>query len=215
MIISRTAFKLKFGQAKPAIAIWKEILSAEVNAATSVAGVTKPPMRLLTDLSGPNYTLVTELHMRGFADFGPDSHVWSTNEKIRELYPKFIPMCEDSHTDLFHLEHQIGAPCPVGNVVERMVFQLKYGQAREAIAIWKEVLNVAKAKPDALPMRLMSDLTGPSYTLVMELHYRSMMDFGPKMGMWMGDEKLHELHGKFIPLCESSVRTLYKMEHCV
>src|SRR5215212_9054842 len=123
MIVSRTAFKLKFGQAKPAIAIWKEIMSAEI-----AGPVPKPPMRLLTDMSGPNYTLVAELHHRSFQDLAPESHVWSTNEKIRELYPKFVPLCEESRSELFHQEHQIGEPCPIGNIVERMVFHLKYGK---------------------------------------------------------------------------------------
>jgi hypothetical protein len=50
MIVSRAAFKLKFGQAKPAIALWKEIMSAEMGSAL----VPKPPMRLLSDMSGPN-----------------------------------------------------------------------------------------------------------------------------------------------------------------
>ena len=172
-------------------------------------------MRLLTDVSGPNYTLVAELNMRGLMDVGPDSHIFSTNPKIRELYPKFVPMCENSTSELYHLENHIGDPCPAGNIVERMVFQLKYGKARDAIAIWKEVMSIAKGKPEALPMRIMTDLTGPSYTLVMEMHYRNMTDFGPKMHTWMSDEKLHEIYGKFVPLCESSVRTLYKMEHCV
>ncbi|MEO8067354.1 MAG: hypothetical protein ABI599_06645 [Flavobacteriales bacterium] len=142
------------------------------------------------------------------------SHVWSTNAKIRELYPKFVPLCETSHSDLLHVEQQTGEPCPVGNIVERMVFSLKYGHAREAIAIWKEILEAAKGVHEAPPMRLISDITGPSYTLVMEMHYRNMMNFGPKMTAWLGNEKFRELHARFVPHCERSERTLFKMEHC-
>lgn len=211
MIVNRTAFKLKFGQAKPAIAIWKEIMDA----GTGDAPIVKPPMRLLTDQSGPNYTLVVELNMRGFQEWEADSHFWSSNPRIRELYPQFIPLCESSTTDLFHLEQQVGEPCPVGSLVERMTFHLKYGKARDAIAIWKEVLAIAKTKPEAHDMRLLTDITGPSYTLVMEMHYRNMMEFGPKMAMWMSDEKLREAYARFVPLCERSERTLFKMEHCV
>ncbi len=208
MIVSRTAFKLKFGQAKPAIAIWKEIMTAEFS------GVHKPSMRLLTDVSGPNYTLVMELHMRSFADMEPDQHVWGTNAKIRELYPKFVALCEDSTSDLFHVEQQTGDPCPVGNIVERMVFQLKYGKARDGIGIWKEILTELKGRPDGPAIRLLTDITGPSYMLIMEMHYRNMMEFGPKMTRWLSDEKMREAYGRFVPLCESSCRTLYRMEHC-
>jgi hypothetical protein len=211
MIISRTAFKLKFGQARTAIALWKDIMDAEVGNGP----VPKPPMRLLSDLSGPNYTLVTELNMRSFADMEPDQHIWSTNYRIRELYPKFVPLCEESTTDLFHVEHQVGGGCPAGFIVERMTFQLKYGTARDAIANWKNVLNVIKDRPNAPDVRLLSDITGPSYTLVTELHYRNMMEFGPKMALWMSDAAIKEAYAPFVPLCERSMRTLYRMEHCV
>lgn len=209
MIISRTAFKLKFGQAKPAIAIWKEIMQVE-----ATTGPAKPGVRLLTDASGPNYTLVAEMHMRSFTEIAPETHVWFTNDKIRELYAQFIPLCEESRGDLFHLEQQNGEPCPVGNIVERVVFSLKYGHARDAMAIWKEILDTAKSTHEAPPMRLLTDITGPSYTLVLEMHYRNMMSFGPKMTMWLSNEKLRELHARFLPHCERSERTLYKMEHC-
>ncbi len=207
MIVSRTAFKLHYGQAKAAIAIWKEIMGIDVGE--------KRPMRLLSDLSGANYTLVSEMDLRSFMDVGPTTHVWMTNDRIRELYPKFVPLCHGSVSDLFHLEQQTGDPCPVGHIVERMEFQLRYGQAKEAIAIWKDVLANAKDHREAPPMRLLTDITGPSYTLVMEMHYRTLMEFGPKMQMWMSDDKLRALHARFTPLCERSSRTLYNMELCV
>ena len=47
------------------------------------------------------------------------------------------------------------------------------------------------------------------------MHYRNMMDFGPKMVRWVSDDKAREGYARFVPLCESSTRTLYRMEHCV
>jgi hypothetical protein len=113
MIISRTAFTLKFGQAKPAIAIWKEIMDG------SVGKINAPRMRLTTDVSGPNYYLAIELQLRSFTDFGPSSHVWSTNELIRELYPKFVPLCESAVNELYHLEHQVGEIRPAARSSSR------------------------------------------------------------------------------------------------
>jgi len=49
----------------------------------------------------------------------------------------------------------------------------------------------------------------------MEMHYRTLMEFGPKMQMWMSDEKLRALYARFVPLCERSARTLFRMEFCV
>lgn len=209
MIISRTTFTLRFGQAKPAIALWKQIMDVKM------AGVDKMPMRLLTDVSGPNYTLVHEYGMRGFTDLGPGNHVWTANEQIRALYPQFVPLCESSRNDLLHVEHQVGMEPPPGFLVERMCFRVRYGQARDAIAIWKEALDLIKGNQLIPYTRLLTDITGPSYQVIMEMYYRNMLDFGPKMGAWLSDQRLRDLHQRFVPLCEQSERTLYGLEYAV
>jgi hypothetical protein len=99
MIIERNTFHLKFGHAKEAIAIWKEILEI---AHTPEMG--KPQMRLLSDISGPAYTLVLEMHLNSYIDINPKNAVWATNEKFRELYQKFIPLCEKAHREYYKIE---------------------------------------------------------------------------------------------------------------
>ena len=207
MIISRNAFTLQFGQAKPAIAIWKEIMDHSKGKPES------PHMRLLTDVSGPNYTLVIEVNLRSFTDFGPSSHVWSTNEKIRELYPKFTPLCLAGTHDLYYLQHQVGEAPPAGSIIEQMTFHMKFGQVKEGSAIWKQILDIGKE--NNLRSRMLTDVTGESYTLIMEQAHRNMMEYGPHMHAWLANEKLNELYAKFIPLCDRSRRTLFKIEHAV
>lgn len=207
MIISRTSFRLKFGQARPAVAIWKEIMDA------AHGNQTARPMRLLTDLSGPNYTLVTEVHLRGFTDLGPTSHVWMTHPRIRELYPEFVKMCESSESQLYHVEHSVnGAPEP-GHIVEQMGFRLKFGQAKAACAVWKRVLDVSKS--GHYPMRMYTDITGPSYSLYVEMSYRSMMEYGPHQHFWLTNDQLREAYQEFVPLSDSSERTLFTLVHQV
>lgn len=207
MIISRTTFSLRYGQAKPAIAIWKEILDH------GKGKMEAPGMRLMSDLSGPHYTLVLDLNLKSFMDFGPTGHVWSTNEKIRELYPKFLPLCERSVGDMYHLEHQVGEAPTAGCIIEQMTFRMKFGQIKEGCAIWRQILDIGRT--NGLRSRMMADVTGESYTIVMEQMHRSMMDYGPHMHAWLSDDRLKELYARFIPLCDRSRRTLYKVEHIV
>lgn len=47
-------------------------------------------------------------------------------------------------------------------ILSRTLFKLKFGQAKPAIALWKEIMEVARDNPNARPMRLMSDLSGPN-----------------------------------------------------
>lgn len=97
-------------------------------------------------------------------------------------------------------------------VIERNVFHLKFGKAKEGIEIWKEVCNEAKKTMSGTEMRLLSDLSGPAYTLVLEIHLKSFNDLNLKNTIWSTTEKFKELYQKFIPLCESAHREFYKIE---
>ncbi len=207
MIISRTTFRLKFGQATPAIALWKEIMD------TARDNPNARPMRLMSDLSGTNYTLVGDVHLRGFTDLGQTTHVWMTHERIRELYPRFAALCESATSQLYHVEQQTGPAVEPGHIVEQMSFHLRFGQARPACAIWKRILESNKS--GHYPMRLFTDITGPSYMLFIDMSYRSMLEYGPHQHYWLTNETMKEAYQEFIPLCDHSERTLYTMLHMV
>ena len=57
-------------------------------------------------------------------------------------------------------------------IVVRNVFRLKFGKAREAAALLKESLAIQKrALPDLeFSTRVLTDVSGPFYTLVLELY---------------------------------------------
>jgi len=64
-------------------------------------------------------------------------------------------------------------------ILVRNVFRLKFGQAREGIAAWKEGLAIAeRAGVGSARYRLLTDLAGPDfYTLVLEATYGSLAEF--------------------------------------
>jgi len=97
-------------------------------------------------------------------------------------------------------------------IIERNEFRLKFGKAKEAIDIWTKILNELKKQKDAPRARMMTDLTGPAYTIVLEIELRSFIDIGVKNYQWMTNEAAHELYGQFIPLCDSAHRTMYNIE---
>ena len=101
-------------------------------------------------------------------------------------------------------------------VIQRNAFRLKFGKAKEAIAIWKEIMEAVKTSNLQTPeMRLMSDLSGDSYTLIMELHLKSFIDLNPSQAIWATTPKFQELYEKFKPLCDSATREYYKIEAIV
>src|SRR4029077_20019301 len=96
-------------------------------------------------------------------------------------------------------------------VVIRNVFQLKFGKAKEAIALTKEGLAIQKralAGAD-FSTRLLTDLTGPFYTLVLELTVPNMSTFESYTPRLFGDKEWQALYQKLAPLVESGYREVF------
>lgn len=97
-------------------------------------------------------------------------------------------------------------------IIERNVFLLKFGKAKEGIAIWKEILTISKELESLPSVRLLSDLSGPAYTLVAEVTLNRFSDINPKNYTWATHPRFQELYQQFIPLCDSAKRTYYTVE---
>ena len=56
-------------------------------------------------------------------------------------------------------------------IVIRNVFRLKFGKAREAVALFKEGIAIQKRVGAGMDFstRLLTDVTGPFYTVVLEI----------------------------------------------
>ena len=101
-------------------------------------------------------------------------------------------------------------------IIVRNVFHLKFGKAKEAIAIWKEILEAAKKSNHNPPeMRLLSDLSGSAYTIEVEMHIKSFLDVNPQQVIWAMTPSFQELYEKFKPLCESGTKEYYKIESMI
>jgi hypothetical protein len=96
-------------------------------------------------------------------------------------------------------------------ILVRDIFQLKFGKAREAKALWKEGaagMNKAGMKVD----RILTDLTGPYYTLVMETSHNSLTDFEKAMKQETGTDEFRKFYQKFVELVESGRREIFTVE---
>ena len=98
-------------------------------------------------------------------------------------------------------------------VVVRNVFQLKFGKAREAVALMKEGMAIQKRVMTGLDYstRILTDLTGPFYTLVLELtvpDYAAMEKNAPRL---FGDKEFQANYQKLTALVESGHREVYSI----
>lgn len=96
MVVVRDVFRLKFGQSKEAMALWKD-------AATLLrsSGYGAVDVRLLTDLAGaPYYTVVLESTFNSVAEWEKAHQAARDNAPWKAVYAKIIPFTETGHREI-------------------------------------------------------------------------------------------------------------------
>lgn len=97
-------------------------------------------------------------------------------------------------------------------VVVRNVFQLKFGKAREAVALaTQNVAMVVKAGMPRDRVRLLTDLVGRFYTLVLEITFNDMADLERSQRELMNSDEWRRWYDKFTALVESGYREVYRI----
>jgi hypothetical protein len=92
-------------------------------------------------------------------------------------------------------------------ILVRDIFNLKFGKAKDA----KTLLNDAKElnkKYGFDSTRALTDLTGPSYRLVLESQWDSLAKWESSMKEGLGASEWQQWYQKFIPLVDSASREI-------
>jgi hypothetical protein len=96
-------------------------------------------------------------------------------------------------------------------IVVRNVYQLKFGKAREAVALMKEGLAIQKrvmAGTD-FSTRVLTDVTGPFYTLVLEVTAPNVAAVESTMPRLFADKEWQANYQKVGALVESGYREIF------
>jgi hypothetical protein len=98
-------------------------------------------------------------------------------------------------------------------IVVRNVFRLKFGKAREAVAVLKEGRAIEKRVMSGLEYssRVLTDVTGPFYTLVLELTVPDLGTFERNAPRLFGDKEWQANYQKMTPLVESGYREVFSI----
>lgn len=95
-------------------------------------------------------------------------------------------------------------------ILVRDVFRLKFGKARDALVVWKDMGEHARRTGMPKP-RILSDLVGAYYTMVMETTHADLGAWEREMRTAMDDE-WRALYQKFTPLVESGYREIFTIQ---
>jgi hypothetical protein len=95
-------------------------------------------------------------------------------------------------------------------IVVRNVFQLEFGAAREAVLLWKQGLAIAnRAGFPGTSTRLLTDLVGPFYTLVMESTHDSLSAYERAAASLMESQEWKTWYAKVVPLTAGGHREVF------
>ena len=95
-------------------------------------------------------------------------------------------------------------------IVVRDIFRLKFGKAKEAKALLKEGITLIESSGFKVD-RILTDLTGEYYTLVLESVHKSLSDYERIGNGHSADGHWKIWYEKFVPLVESGRREIFRV----
>jgi hypothetical protein len=95
-------------------------------------------------------------------------------------------------------------------IVIRDVFQLHFGKAKEATALLQQGRQ-ALARDGYPAERLLVDLTGEYYTMVMESEFESLTAFEGALSAVSRNQEWQDAYARFTPLVRSGRREVFRV----
>ncbi len=97
-------------------------------------------------------------------------------------------------------------------IIARQVFQAKYGRGDELVALFKEFNTRMQEAGGAAPrFRILTDVSGPFFTVVTEVEVESLAAWEGKFRESMDRPWMGEWFSRMMPLVESGSREFYNI----
>ena len=94
-------------------------------------------------------------------------------------------------------------------IIIRDVFQLRFGEAKEAIPLLEQ--GVAALKEAGYPVeRILADVTGEYYTLVMESRVESLSQYEQAEASIRDVDAWQQAYRRFVPLVRAGRREVFR-----
>ncbi len=97
-------------------------------------------------------------------------------------------------------------------LVARQVFRAKYGRGDDLVALFKEFnARMQEEGGDAPRFRILTDVTGPFFTVITEVEVESLAAWEGRFSESMDRPWMGAWFGRMMPLVESGSRELYNI----
>lgn len=93
-------------------------------------------------------------------------------------------------------------------IVVRDVFRVQFGKMRDVVELWKPVLELEAQFAGSKP-RILTDMVGPYYTLVLETQFESLAAFEDTFKQGAASEEWRKAYQQVVPYLESGYREIF------
>ncbi len=169
MIQVRDVFQIKFGSIDQAVALFGRL--PEV-APTYTS--TNSHYHVLTDISGPMYTLITELMLDGLGEWETMRDALFTAPEFAEWFKQFQLFVEDGHREYFTLEGKCEDWSKSGVIIAREVYHVYKWQIRPAVTLLQRYGALLVDRGVGQRPRILTDASGPMFRAVIEIETESL-----------------------------------------
>lgn len=200
MVIERMVFNLKYGMEEQSSGLWNRMFELMPQSTANM----KVPVRIYHSLTGRTSRVCQDMHIKSINDHNPLMYYWVINPRIQELYREFSVLCDSSQREMYKIEHEVGTIKNFqGTITERHTFHLHFGHAKPSISIWKQLLD-ENASGNGPYLRMLTDIVGPNYILIVEASYANKSDCTLGRSFWKASKTLNDLHAQFMEHCDSA-----------
>ncbi len=164
MIQARTVYQLKFGKIDQAVELFKRVPKF-----VSLPDGQKVHHHLLTDISGPMYTLVEEIMLPDFDHWETGREAIFSHPDFTEWYKGFQQVVETGDHEFFTVEGECDEWSQPDVIVVRQVFRAHQWQVRQAVALVQRYGALQVDAGVGRNPRILTDLSGPLFQVVIEI----------------------------------------------
>ncbi len=99
MLVARQVFRAKYGRGDELVALFKEFNTRM----QQEAGGAVPRFRILTDATGPFFTVVTEVEVENFAAWEGSFREGMARPWMGEWFGRMMPLVESGHREFYNI----------------------------------------------------------------------------------------------------------------
>jgi hypothetical protein len=169
MIQVRDVFQVKFGSIDQAVALFARL--PKVSPGHAAAGT---HYHILTDISGPMYTLVTELMVHTLSDWEKIRDESFAAPDYAEWFKQFQLFVEDGQREYYTLEGECEDWSKPGVIVVREVYKALKWQIHPAVDLIKRYGALLADRGVGRRPRILTDASGPMFQIVIEIETESL-----------------------------------------